>query len=955
MSDNSKPKITALRDLTESSGSVAVEGVVFNCDFHESRKPGLWVEFIEMTDYTSSISVRRIIEEDEAQELAGMIEPGVWIRVEGEVEPTYDGEDIQINPHNIEEIDHEERFDDADESRVELHLHTNMSKLDGLTRPASIVSQAMMWGMPALAVTDHASVQAFPDMNKYGNRLDLKILYGYEGNLSDGSERVNSVMLIAQNRVGLKNLYQIVSASFLRHFMDVPLVMKDELAEHRDGLLVGAPLTRGELTEAIVKGEAWEHLKQIAVAYDYLEIEPIDCCRHQFGNDEKAKEAIRAIIKLGEELGKPVCAVGNVHFQDPEDEDYRKILLSHQKSPDADKPLPLFFRTTREMLGAFSFLGEDKAYEVVVTNTRLIAKMVEQMNILPQGKLFPPYLEGAAAELNRIVRAKAEALYGTPLPDLVSSALDTELLYVEPYADVFMANQKLVQRSLENGYLVGTRGMVASSFVAYLAGITEINPLPPHYRCPKCGKVEFVTGTDVDCGVDLPDKACEDCGAVYEKDGFNLVPETFFGLNGGKQPDIDLNFSGDYQLQAQKHLAELFGADHVFRAGTIGTVSEKLAYSMVDEYLQERGLQPRRAEVDRLANGCIGVMRTTGQHPGGLVVVPSDFDIEDFCPVQHPAFDNDTITTHFEYHYMEDNLFKFDILGHDDPTMLRMLADLTGVDPRAIPLDDPDTMSLFASTKVLGYEDDEVIGPIGTLAVNEFTTRFVRQMLIDTQPRCFRDLVRISGLSHGTDVWLGNAKNLILSGTASLSEIAACRDDIFIYLIRHGLDRTTSFKIMEATRKGKVKRFGFPDGCFEEMEKHGVPAWYYESLGKIGYLFPKSHATNYVMLAFRIAWFKVHHPLAFYAAYFAVRARTFDPDAWCFADAEEGRYRTKHLLSEIENEPAFSEECDDMLRELEVCYEFYLRGYHFEVGQIKDKRDLRFQIVDNGLLVSSAE
>ena len=762
------------------------------------------------------------------------------------------------------------------------------------------------------------------------------------------------IILIAKNKVGLKNLYQLISASNLKYFKRVPIIPKSELVAHREGLIIGSACEAGELFRAIVDHKDWNELKRIASFYDYLEIQPLGNNRFMVRDgtvrdDEDLKDFNRTVVKLGEELGKPVCATGDVHFLDPEDEVYRHILLASKKFADANEPVPLYFRTTDEMLKEFDYLGKEKAYEVVVTNTRAIAEQVEDIELLPKGKLFPPRLENSEEDLNRMVWGKAHELYGDDLPQLIVDRLNVELgSILGKYDVVYMSAQKLVQRSLECGYLVGSRGSVGSSLVAYMAGITEVNALPPHYRCPKCRNVEFHAG-EYGCGADMPDKMCPVCGKKYVKDGFDIPFETFLGYGGGKVPDIDLNFSGEYQARAHAHAVEMFGKTQVFRAGTIGTLAEKTAYGFVKKYLEENGIAAGNAEIDRLTAGCVGVRRTTGQHPGGLVVVPDDMDIEDFCPVQHPADDpdSDTITTHFEYHCMEDNLLKLDMLGHDDPTMIRMLENLTGVNARAIPLDDPDTMSIFISSKVLGYENDEVLGPTGAVAIPEFNTRFTRQMLVDTQPKDFNTLLRLSGFSHGTDVWLGNAKDLIVSGTASVLETVGCRDDIMLYLISMGLDPKMSFKIMEAVRKGKVKggKAGDWPMWVEEMRKHDVPEWYIESLAKIGYLFPKAHAVAYVMMAFRIAWFKVHEPLAFYATFFSIRAKAFDA-AECCKDADALRRR----IREIENNKDATAVEQDLMTTLEVCYEFCLRGFHFEPIDIYRSDATKFVVTENGLL-----
>ena len=761
------------------------------------------------------------------------------------------------------------------------------------------------------------------------------------------------IILLAKNKAGLKNLYQLISLSNLKYFKRVPIIPKSELIAHREGLIIGSACEAGELFRAVADHKDWEELKRIASFYDYLEIQPI--CNNRFmlregaaRSEEELRDFNRTIVRLGEELGKRVVATGDVHFQEPEDEVYRHILLASKKFPDANAPLPIYFRTTDEMLREFEYLGKEKAYEVVVTNTRAIADQIENIELLPKGKLFPPRLENSREDLNRLVWDKVHELYGDEPPKLIKDRLDIELGGIlGKYDVVYMSAQKLVQRSLECGYLVGSRGSVGSSLVAYMSGITEVNSLPPHYRCPKCRHSEFITDGSYGCGADMPDKNCPECGTKYVKDGFDIPFETFLGFGGGKVPDIDLNFSGEYQARAHRHAIEMFGETQVFRAGTIGTLAEKTAFGFVKKYLEENGIQSGAAEIDRLTAGCVGVRRTTGQHPGGLVVVPDDLEIEDFCPVQHPADaeDSDTITTHFEYHCMEDNLLKLDMLGHDDPTMIRMLEDLTGVNARTIPLDDPDTMSIFTSSKVLGFENDDLLGPTGAVAIPEFNTRFTRQMLIDTQPKDFNTLVRLSGFSHGTDVWLGNARELIVSGTASVLETVGRRDDIMLYLISMGLDPKMSFKIMEAVRKGKVKKGGFQDGWVEAMQEHDVPEWYIESLAKIGYLFPKAHAVAYVMMAFRIAWFKVHEPLAFYATFFTVRAKAFDAEYCC-----AGLDAVKRKIREIENNKDASAVEQDLMTTLEVCYEFYRRGFHFDTIDIYRSDATKFTVTEGGLL-----
>ena len=1147
-----------MSELNPKAGNVVVEGKVFKCEFRELRQPGMWLALIEMTDYEGSVIVRKRMLEKDVAPLRDRVSTGMWLRVAGTMELTYDGHDMQLNPRDVTEITHEPRMDTAEVKRVELHLHTRMSNMDALTDTGSVVKLAAKWGMPAIAITDHGVAQSFPDAWHAGEGK-IKILYGCEGyfvnNIDDriaihghqdigfsdeivcfdiettglkvtqeaiteiGAVRLRNgeivetfqtfvdperrltpeiigltgitddmlrgapklkdaltaflafagnaplaahnaefdisfiragcqkcgipfeptyidtlilaqnllpglgkykldivadhlqlpqfnhhrasddavpvaqmltkffpmleergvtrlqqinnemlklrplgsksnrfpkhIILLAKNKAGLKNLYQLISLSNLKYFKRVPIIPKSELIAHREGLIIGSACEAGELFRAVADHKDWEELKRIASFYDYLEIQPI--CNNRFmlregaaRSEEELRDFNRTIVRLGEELGKRVVATGDVHFQEPEDEVYRHILLASKKFPDANAPLPIYFRTTDEMLREFEYLGKEKAYEVVVTNTRAIADQIENIELLPKGKLFPPRLENSREDLNRLVWDKVHELYGDEPPKLIKDRLDIELGGIlGKYDVVYMSAQKLVQRSLECGYLVGSRGSVGSSLVAYMSGITEVNSLPPHYRCPKCRHSEFITDGSYGCGADMPDKNCPECGTKYVKDGFDIPFETFLGFGGGKVPDIDLNFSGEYQARAHRHAIEMFGETQVFRAGTIGTLAEKTAFGFVKKYLEENGIQSGAAEIDRLTAGCVGVRRTTGQHPGGLVVVPDDLEIEDFCPVQHPADaeDSDTITTHFEYHCMEDNLLKLDMLGHDDPTMIRMLEDLTGVNARQIPLDDPDTMSIFTSSKVLGFENDDLLGPTGAVAIPEFNTRFTRQMLIDTQPKDFNTLVRLSGFSHGTDVWLGNARELIISGTASVLETVGCRDDIMLYLISMGLDPKMSFKIMEAVRKGKVKKGGFQDGWVEAMQEHDVPEWYIESLAKIGYLFPKAHAVAYVMMAFRIAWFKVHEPLAFYATFFTVRAKAFDAEYCC-----AGLDAVKRKIREIENNKDASAVEQDLMTTLEVCYEFYRRGFHFDTIDIYRSDATKFTVTEGGLL-----
>ena len=757
--------------------------------------------------------------------------------------------------------------------------------------------------------------------------------------------RARHIIVFAKNSIGLRNLYRLISYGNLKYFKRVPIMPKSELLQWREGLIIGSACEAGELFQAILNHKSWAELKRIASFYDFLEIQPI--CNNRFmldkglaEDEEELRGFNRTIVKLGEELGKPVVATGDVHFLDPEDEIFRHILLATKQMPDADRPLPLYLRTTDEMMEEFSYLGSEKAHEVVIENPNRIVDWCETLRPVPHN-LFAPKIENSVEDLKALVYGKLHRLYGETPPELVQKRVDTEMHDIISchYDVIYMSAQKLVQNSLEHGYLVGSRGSVGSSIVAFMSGITEVNSYPPHYRCPQCKFTTFEVPADCACGADLPDAVCPKCGTKLDKDGFNIPFETFLGFGGDKVPDIDLNFSGEYQAKAHAYCVQMFGKTHVFRAGTIGTVAEKTAYGYAKKYLSERNKTVPKAEENRLALGCVNVKRTTGQHPGGLVVIPQENEIWDFCPVQHPADDKDSewITTHFEYHSMEENLLKLDMLGHDDPTMIRMLEDMTGVDAQKIPLDDQDTMSIFTSSKVLGYENDPILGPVGSVAIPEFGTGFTRGMLQETQPTKFDTLIRLSGFSHGTDVWLGNARDLILSKTASVNDAIGCRDDIMLYLIKCGMPEKRSFKIMEAVRKGR----GLPDGAEEEMKAAGVPEWYIGSCKKIKYLFPKAHATAYVMMAFRIAWFKVHEPLAFYAAYFYRRSQKggFDEGMMC-----HGIELVKKKLQEIKEDEDSSAKDDDLFTTLEVCYEFYLRGFTFAPIDIYHSHATKFQI-----------
>ncbi len=1044
-----KDEVVSLDTIVDEEKRIAVQGYVFDAETRELRS-GRTLLIFKITDYTNSIMIKMFSRDKEDIPLLQAIKKGMWVKVRGSVQNDTFVRDLVMIGNDVNEISPITRQDKAsdDEKRVELHLHTPMSQMDAVTSVSTLVGQAKKWGHKAIAVTDHAVAQSFPEAYGAGKKNGIKILYGVEANLVDdgvpiaynpqdvslpdatyivfdvettglsavydtvielaavkmkegeiidkfesfanphhplsattieltgitddmvqdapdasevlkkfsdwigndilvahnasfdmgflnaglqraGFEKVQNgvidtlelarflyphmknhrlntlakkfdvelvqhhraiydaettgyllvkmlkdaferdilnhnqlndymgegnayqrarpyhVTMLAQNETGLKNLFKLISMSHLNYFYRVPRIPRSKLQKFREGILIGTACDRGEVFEGMMQ-KGIDEVQEAAEFYDYIEVQPPENYKHlielELVRDERAlKDIINNIVKLGEKLEKPVVATGNVHYLNPEDKIYRKILISSQggANPLNRHQLPdVHFRTTDEMLECFSFLGADKAKEIVVANTQKVADMIEEVKPI-KDDLYTPKIEGADEEMRAMSYAMARSIYGDDLPEVVEARLEKELKSIigHGFAVIYLISHKLVKKSLDDGYLVGSRGSVGSSFVATMTEITEVNPLPPHYVCPSCKHSEFFDDGSVGSGFDLPDKSCVECGTPYKKDGHDIPFETFLGFKGDKVPDIDLNFSGEYQPRAHNYTKVLFGEDNVYRAGTIGTVAEKTAYGYVKGYAGDHELHLRNAEVDRLVAGCTGVKRTTGQHPGGIIVVPDYMDIYDFTPIQFPADDRNSEwrTTHFDFHSIHDNLLKLDILGHDDPTVIRMLQDLSGIDPKTIPTDDPEVMKIFSGTESLGVTEEQIMCKTGTLGIPEFGTRFVRQMLEDTKPSTFSELVQISGLSHGTDVWLGNAQELIRNNICNLSEVIGCRDDIMVYLIYQGLEPSLAFKIMESVRKGK----GLTPEFEEEMIKNGVPDWYIDSCKKIKYMFPK--------------------------------------------------------------------------------------------------------------------
>ncbi len=954
----------SMSSLSADTGMVILEGILFKKDSRPIRNEKKLVTLL-ITDKKTSVCLKAFCSNNKWEEIDSLLKSGDFIKVRGETEWDRYDNCLVVMLKDINKGKLKKRQDVYEGGkRVELHAHTKMSAMDGLNEVANLVKTAAAWGQPAVAITDHGVVQSFPDAAKTAKKLagdkenpvNIKIIYGMEGYVFDDSDcrnedgsidykkkPINHIILLAKTQEGLKNIYKLVSYSHLQYFYKRPRLPKSVIAAHREGLIIGSACEAGEVYRAIAGGKSQEEIEEIASFYDYLEIQPL--INNQFmieqgmvSGQEELREHNRSIVALGEKLGKPVVATTDAHYDEPESAIYRNILLAGMGFKDAENGQGLYMRTTDEMMEEFRYLGEETAYKVVIENTNLIADMIDGSILpVPKGK-FPPKIDGAEETLRETCMEKAYSIYGNPLPPEIGQRLETELNSIigNGYAVMYVSAQMLVHKSNADGYLVGSRGSVGSSFAATMAGITEVNPLDPHYICPNCKKLIWGDKQLYDCGIDMPEMDCPVCGAPMNRDGYTIPFATFLGFNGDKEPDIDLNFAGEYQATAHKYVGEIFGEKNVFKAGTVGTVAEKTAYGYVMKYADEFNRPINKFEADRLTQGCTGVKRTTGQHPGGIIIVPDDHEIYEFCPVQHPANDvkSDIITTHFDYHKIDENLLKLDILGHNIPSMIRQLQDMTGIDPMKADLTDRKVLSIFNGIEALDIKNPDYKYTHGSYAIPEFGTSFVRQMLDDTKPDKFADLVRISGFSHGTDVWLNNAQDYIRSGTATMREVISTRDDIMNYLILKGIENKTSFQIMEDVRKNRPLK----EEQLAVMKEHGVPDWYIDSCIKIQYMFPRAHAVAYVMMSFRMAWYKVYYPVEFYATHFTSTVANFDADT--ILKGPQAILDRIEMIEAMGNNATAKEQADILV--LEVAYEMYSRGYEFAPARLGKSHALKF-------------
>lgn len=950
-----------LSDVTVESGRVVVEGVLFKKS-ERTIKSGSKLITLLITDKRTSLCVKFFAPEQKWIDIDTHLSTGDIVKIQGDAEWDTFENVLIIKAKSIEKGEARFRQDNSPEKRVELHVHTKMSAMDGLNDVKSLVKTAESWGHKAIAITDHGVVQAFPDASHAGK--DIKILYGVEGYLLDDRDCINPdgsidykkkptnhVIILAKNRAGLKNLYKLVSYSHLQYFYKKPRMPKSVVQVHREGLIIGSACEAGEIYQAVLREEGQEELKNLVEFYDYLEIQPLINNQFLINNGrikdkDQLMEINRKIIALGQQYGKPVVATCDSHYFDEEEALYRKILMAGQGFKDIEGDKGLYFRTTEEMLEEFSYLGEELAHKVVIEAPNAIADSIERMMPVPEGK-FPPTIPDSDQILREKCEKRVVEMYGDPVPPEIRARLDKELnsIIQNGYSVMYIAAEMLVQKSMSDGYLVGSRGSVGSSFVATMSGITEVNPLEPHYLCPNCKHLEWGNKEKYDCGVDMPVKNCPVCGTQYRQEGFSIPFETFLGFEADKEPDIDLNFAGEYQATAHKFVDEIFGAENVYKAGTIGTIQGKTAYGYVMRYFEERQLPINKFEADRLTSCCEGVRKTSGQHPGGIIIVPRGHEIYEFCPVQHPANDvnSDIVTTHFDYHSIDQNLLKLDILGHDVPSMIRQLQDMTGVDPLKVPLKDERVNSIFNGIDGLDIKDPDYSFTHGSYGIPEFGTSFTRKMLDDTQPDKFADLVRISGFSHGTDVWLNNAQELIVSGTATMNDAISTRDDIMNYLRLKGLPNKDAFTIMEKVRKGK----GLTQEQEDLMRKHQVPDWYIGSCKKIKYMFPRAHAVAYVMMSYRIAYYKVYYPPEFYAVYFTTKVADFDEKTIL-----RGSLAVQEKMSDIINKGKNASKKEEAeMTVLEVAYEMYSRGYEFAPARLGVSHGTKFLTKDGKVVL----
>ena len=980
-----KGKTRPMSEIVEEENKVIVEGRLVKCMdkdgnlqvFNEKELRTKRVLLIfSLADETGGLYIKFLFDTmEDCRALKDKLKPGMKLRILGNVAPDkFNFDAMVMTPLAIQALPVTIREDKEKVKRVELHCHTKMSKLDGITPMTALVDTAIRFGHKALAITDHGVVQAFPFcydeiMEKKG---DLKLILGMEGYLISNADgdilrehtphagkiRAYHIIILVQNEIGLRNLYKLVSLSNINYLngngaRTRPMLPREVIQEHREGLLLGSACEIGELYQAIEEGVAGEELEKIGSFYDYFEVQPIG--NNMFLNRlgkytvEQLQENNKKIYNLGRKLGKLTVATCDVHFLNPEDARVRAILQHQQGYKDADDQAPLFFRTTEEMLQEFAYFGKETAYELVVTNTNLIAEKIKNIKPVPdRDQLYAPIIPGAEEKIKQLSYDRAYELYGRPLPKLVAERLESELdsIINHGYAVLYYIAHKLVKKSLDDGYLVGSRGSVGSSFVATMTDITEVNPLVPHYRCPHCKHCEFDETNTYASGFDMPPRDCPECGTPMVRDGHNIPFAVFMGFHGDKVPDIDLNFSGDYQPRAHKYTEELFGRDNVCRAGTIATIAPKTAKAYVRKYFEDKNLTVHPAFIDSFIEGLNGVKRTTGQHPGGIMVIPRDLDIHYITPMGRPADDKEstTITTHYDYHSINDRLVKLDILGHDDPTVIKMLEDLTHLKARDIPIGDEETMSIFSAPDVLGVTEEQIGTNVGTYGIPECGTQFTRGMIHELQPKKFSEIVRVSGYSHGTDVWLNNAQELIREGKSKFETIST-RDDVMTSLIAKGVEPAIAFKTMEWVRKGKAAKKGLQPEMKEAMEKVQVPEWYMKSCETVKYLFPKAHAVAYVLMAYRIAYCKVHYPREYYAAYFTVRAPDFDASLVFKGE--------KFMKDFIKNTYAqgFKADAKDKtaVTYLELAVEMMERGFTFAPLDLYKSDATKFSLTENGI------